>query len=78
MPSKSGCDHYAEQRVLCPFLHSIKGQTISCEGFCEGSRVSTTFSTRKKYQKHLSQFCESWDYESCPVNGMVTHAKYRQ
>lgn len=78
MPRARGNDQYGTERIICPFFHSMKGQTISCEGFCAGCRSSTTFATKKKYDAHKKTYCESWSYEDCPVSGMISHAKYRQ
>lgn len=77
---RQATDIWNEKSIKCPFYKSMdkKQQRISCEGAIKGTRSDTYFKTRLGYEKHLDRYCGTFEYEKCPVFGMVYTTKYKQ
>ena len=61
---------FMEHHVICPFYKACEkgcGQVIRCEGIVDGCTTVLSFRSRKTYDLHVSRYCRSMEYVSCPV-----------
>ena len=57
--------------AVCPFYKGHQQQVIYCEGPVDGSAMHLAFAIPAKQEKHRVRYCEKFDYEKCPLAGML-------
>lgn len=59
-------ESWASAYAKCPFYIFEEKQRIQCEGFIEGTKISTAFRTIREKANHMEVFCFS-DYDNCAI-----------
>lgn len=57
----------AEAIIQCPFFKKELRNLLCCEGFVEGTCMTTAFSDRKAALDYISDNCTRMDGGSCPM-----------
>lgn len=70
---------WTQADVLCPFYKrdERENRSICCEGFDQGSLVTTKFRDLEHREKHMGSFCAG-RYACCPIYKCTYDAKYRE
>lgn len=63
--------------IQCPFFLQEKKNLLCCEGFVEGTCMTTAFKDRKSSLQYISDNCSRIDGGSCPM-AMNLYEKYRR
>ena len=61
-------DNASDKRVFCPFYKgTIKKQKIVCEGPIKRTNVWITFSSKKRLEEYMEQYCYQQECWKCRV-----------
>ncbi len=63
--------------IQCPFFKHETKNLLCCEGFVEGTCMTTAFKNRSSALQYISENCEKIDGGSCPM-AINLFEKYRK
>ena len=67
--------NYVTAIIQCPFFKSERKNLLCCEGFIEGTCMTTAFSSRQAALNYISDNCSHKDGGRCPL-AMNLFGKY--
>lgn len=63
--------------IRCPFFSHIYRNMIACEGFIEGTCMTTSFPSAAAAKEHTGAYCEKEDGGKCPL-ALSLYDKYEK
>ena len=63
--------------IRCPFFHGETKNLLCCEGYIDGTCMTTSFRSRNALLQHISDNCSEIDGGSCPMAKNL-YAKYKR